>query len=248
MESITTTTIYVGGDLDTIESIYDNVVPIPGSIFEMGCSPGDSDCYDGELPRHTVAISAFKMSAYEITQGQWEAVMGEKPSWFDECGSDCPVEDVSWYEMQDFIEELNSQTGKNYRLPTEAEWEYAARAGSTTKWYCGNDEDCVTDIAWYGDNSGMKTHPVGQKQPNTWGLFDMTGNVWEWVQDWFDLDYYSSSPSTDPQGPDVISIHTVRGGGWDADDLYCRSSVRGGYSPSLPDSQSSLGFRLCLPQ
>jgi len=186
---------------------------------------------------------SFKMSVYEITQGQWKAVMGNNPSYFSSCGDDCPLEDVSWNDVQDFIDNLNQQTGKNYRLPTEAEWEYAARAGTTTKYYCGDNRSCLRDIAWYRDNSDNQTHPVGQKAPNAWGLYDMSGNVWEWVQDWYDSDYYSSSPETDPQGPDSGAGRVFRGGGW-LNYEGCRSSYRYGTRPS--NGRNNLGFRLCL--
>jgi len=228
------------GDIDI------TMIDIPGGTFEMGCSPGDSECLDDENPRHTVTISAFKMSAYEITQGQWEALMGNNPADNDECGSNCPVELVYWNDVQDFIGELNNQTGMNYRLPTEAEWEYAARAGTTTKWYCGDDESCLDDIAWYDDNSGGQTHPVGQKEPNAWGLYDISGNVWEWCSDWYDADYYDISPSTDPQGPASTSVRVDRGGGSNSVARSCRSTHRRYGYPSY--GTSSLGFRLCLPQ
>ena len=212
----------------------------------MGCSPGDRGCRSDESPRHTVTISAFKMSAYEITQGQYEEVRGGNPSSFKECGSNCPVENVNWDYVQNFIEELNSLTGKNYRLPTEAEWEYAARAGTTTKWYCGDDPSCVDDIAWWFGNAELKTHPVGQKQANAMGLYDMIGNVKEWCSDWYDSDYYDISPSTDPQGPASTSVRVDRGGGSNSVARSCRSTHRRYGYPSY--GTSSLGFRLCLPQ
>lgn len=239
----TTTTTTGGGGIDL------TMISIPGGTFDMGCSPGPNSCLFEEYPRHTVTISAFKMSAYEITQAQWEAVMSRTPSVFDECGSNCPVETVSWDDVQNFIEELNNKTGKQYRLPTEAEWEYAARAGTTTPWYCGDDERCLDDIAWYWDNSGSTTHPVGQKQPNAWGLYDMTGNVYEWCSDRYDQDYYTVSPSTDPQGPDdslKFRQRVYRGGSWGnyADDTV--SSYRGHGHPNF--DWYTIGFRLCLPQ
>jgi formylglycine-generating enzyme required for sulfatase activity len=244
----TTTTTTVENDPE-IERIFNNMVSIPGGTYEMGCSPDDSECEYDELPQHTVTISAFKMSAYEITQGQWEAVMGENPSYFSISGEDCPVEYVTWNDVQDFIEELNSQTGENYRLPTDAEWEYAARAGTTTKWYCGDDSGCVEDIAWYWDDFGsqtQQTHPVGQKTPNAWGMYDMSGNVQEWCQDWYDNIYYSVSPGTDPQGPESGSSRVTRGCSWTHGVGYCRSASRDHSFHSLKSSY--LGFRLALPQ
>ncbi len=238
-----------GPELDTVESIEEHMVTIPGGSFKMGCSDGDSDCDEDELPQHEVTISSFKISAYEVTQGQWEAVMGENPSSCDDCGDDCPVEDVSWDDVQDFIKELNSLTGMQYRLPTEAEWEYAARAGTTTKYYCGDDESCLDTIAWYAVNSDGTTHRVGQKTPNAWGLYDMSGNVWEWVSDWYDFDYYEISTSTDPQGPASGDYRVLRGGGWESSyggPEYCRSSFRFNFTP--PSDYSFLGFRLALSQ
>jgi len=239
-----------------LKNIYDNMISIPGGTFEMGCSDdsgyvcltyteyleGLCDCWTDTVA-HRVTISSFKMSAYEVTHDQWETVMGYNPSGFSGC-SDCPIDDVSWNEVQDFIDELNGLTGKQYRLPTEAEWEYAARAGTTTKWYCGDDESCLDDIAWNMGNSNEQTHPVGQKEPNALGLYDMSGNVYEWVQDWYGEDYYSVSPSTDPQGPDSGFARAKRGGGWRYNGTYCRSFNRGGSTPSY--HYNYLGFRLAL--
>jgi formylglycine-generating enzyme required for sulfatase activity len=234
-------------DLDSIQSIYDTLVSIPSGTFDMGCSPGDTYCSSGsggELPQHTVTISnGFKMSAYEITQGQWQAVMGSNPSYFSSCGSDCPVDQVSWNTIQTFITTLNSLTGRNYRLSTEAEWEYAARAGTTTKYYCGDDESCLGSIAWYDSNAGGMTHPAGEKTPNSFGLYDMTGNVVEWVNDWYGN--YSSGSFIDPQGPPTGAHRVLRGGAWGSAGIYCRSSSRGYHAPSA--SNNHLGFRLCLP-
>ncbi len=149
----------------------------------------------------------------------------------------------SWNDTQTFITNLNNQTGQSYRLCTEAEWEYAARAGTETKWYCGDEESCLDKIAWYYDNSGDKTHPVGTKSPNAWGLYDMSGNVWEWVNDWFSNSYYSMEPSTDPTGPVSGSNRVVRGGSEYSSARNCRSALRDYDYPS--DGWNDLGFRLC---
>ena len=153
---------------------------VPPGEFRMGSKSSEAD--DDERPRMRVRISrGFFLGKYEVTQGQWEAVMGSNPSRFDGCGPDCPVENVSWDDVQEFIRRLNAREGGNrYRLPTEAEWEYAARAGTNGDHY-GN----LAAIAWHEDNSGNRTHPVGRKAPNEWGLYDMLGNVWEWVEDWY---------------------------------------------------------------
>jgi formylglycine-generating enzyme required for sulfatase activity len=185
-------------------------VTIPAGEFQMGCSPDDGECAAREKPRHRVRISeSFEMNRYLITQAMWEAVMQENPSHFR--GPDRPVERVTWDEAQEFLKRMNRRhDGYQYRLATEAEWEYAARAGTTGKRY--GDLDA---IAWYNVNSGGETHPVGQKQPNAWGLYDMLGNVWEWLQDRYELDYYQHSPLTDPQGPSRLGKpHVLRGGSW----------------------------------
>ena len=232
--------------LNTVESINDNMVSIPGGTFMMGCTPEDTDCDSDEFPRHSVTLSSFEIGRYEVTQGQWETVMGSNPSYFDTCGDDCPVEQVSWDNTQTFISELNSQTGLSYRLCTEAEWEYAARAGSETKWSCGDDASCLGDIAWYDANSGEISHPVGQKNPNVWGLYDMSGNVWEWVNDWYDADYYDVSPTTNPKGPVTGSNRVYRGGSWYYPARICRSAFRLSIFPSTGIAISGpLGFRLC---
>jgi formylglycine-generating enzyme required for sulfatase activity len=158
------------------------LIQLPAGQFMMGASPNDSDASDGEKPQHLVKLKAFAMGKYPITQAQYEAVMGENPSWF-EGNPNNPVEGLSWNEAQAFCKKLSRVTGKQYRLPSEAEWEYACRAGTTTRYYFGDNANQLGDYAWFCDNSGSKTHPVGQKRPNGWGLYDMHGNVWEWCED-----------------------------------------------------------------
>lgn len=219
------------------------MVSISAGTFMMGCTPGDTECYPDESPRHSVTLSSFEIGKYEVTQGQWEEVMGSNPSDHNTCGDDCPVEQVSWDDVQTFITELNSQTGSSYRLCTEAEWEYAARAGTETKWYCGDIETCLSGIAWYETNSGFVTHPVGQKSANTWGLYDMTGNVWEWVYDRYGDNYYNVSPTTNPTGPVSGADRVFRGGSSFNPSMHCRSAIRGYTTQSNDDSD--LGVRLC---
>jgi len=214
-------------------------VSIPAGRFAMGCSPGDSQCGGDENPRHEVRISrSFELGKYEVTQGQWVKVMGNNPSNFK--GDDrLPVEQVSWNEAQAFIAKLNDlNDGYRYRLPTEVEWEYAAR-GRTTGPYYGN----LDAIAWYDSNSGSKTHPVGQKQPNGFGLYDMVGNVWEWCADWHGESYYGSSPATDPNGPSSGQYRVLRGGSWNYVARYARVSGRGRGSPD--GRYNCDGFRVC---
>jgi formylglycine-generating enzyme required for sulfatase activity len=231
-------------------------VYLPAGEFFMG----SADKEDDALPIHKVKIShSFEMGKYEITQGAWKAVMGNNPS--NSKGLNLPVELVSWNDAQKFIQAINSKSTKyNYRLPTEAEWEYACRAGSTSD-YAGDLEA----MAWFANNSGAKhldadqlfledrvellnvlfnnrcqTHPVGRKQPNAWGLYDMHGNVWEWCQDWFDK--YPNSYQVDPQGPSAGTVRVERGGSWSNRDVRCHSAFRTSDAPSYRGND--LGFRL----
>ncbi len=212
-------------------------VRIPVGEFGMGST--SSEVRSDEQPVTRVTISrAFYMGRYEVTQGQWEAVMGSNPSHFEECGPDCPVELVTWNEVQEFIGKLNAMPGEApHRLPTEAEWEYAARAGTGGDRF-GSDLDV---IAWYSGNSGRRTHAVGGKAPNGYGLHDMLGNVWEWVQDWHGT--YPGDAGTDPQGPVSGLDRVLRGGGWTSNAEYCRASHRLEFPPDGIKFRS-LGFRL----
>ena len=211
-------------------------VQIPAGEFMMGSTSDEAFDYF-EQPVTRVRISrGFWLGKYEVTQGQWQAVMGSNPSFFDECGPDCPVGNVSWEDAQEFIRRLNAAVGEQrYRLPTEAEWEYAARAGTSGDRY-GN----LDAIAWYGDNSGDRPHPVGRKAPNAWGLYDMLGNVNEWMQDWFGP--YPGGAVTDPRGSGSGSKRVARGGSWFSSARGCRASYRYNYSPGYRGS--ILGFRL----
>ncbi len=210
---------------------------IQAGIMQMG-----SAVFDDEQPVHEVRISRpFYLGKYPVTQGQWEAVMGDNPSYF-RGNRNRPVEHVAWEAVQAFIRKLNEAEGRPvYRLPTEAEWEYAARAGFATVYGFGDDQSRLHRYAWYANNSGGKTHPVKQLKPNAWGLFDMHGNVWEWTQDWYSDTYYTSSPRHDPPGPDTGLYRVVRGGGWDCRAGDCRSASR---NAELADSCSPVvGFR-----
>jgi len=163
---------------------------VKGGCYQMGDTFGDGA--PEEKPVHDVCVSDFYMGKHEVTQGQWKRIMGNNPSSFSGCGDNCPVEHVSWNDAQNFIRRLNSQSGKRYRLPTEAEWEYAARSGGKReKWAGSGNEASSGDYAWYSSNSGSKAHPAGQKLPNGLGLHDMSGNVWEWCNDWYDGTYYN---------------------------------------------------------
>ncbi|MCX5814720.1 MAG: formylglycine-generating enzyme family protein [Proteobacteria bacterium] len=217
------------------------LVFVKAGCFDMGDT--FSNGHVNEKPVHNACVSDFYMGKHEVTQGQWKAVMGNNPSRSSSCGDACPVENVSWDDTQEFIKKFNSRDGKSYRLPTEAEWEYAARSGGKKEKYAGISSDSdLGSYAWYTSNSGNKTHPVGQKQPNSLGLYDMSGNVWEWVQDWYDKDYYSSSPRNNPKGPSSGSRKVLRGGSWDVNPGDVRASNRGSGFP--PYGDVSLGFRV----
>ena len=212
------------------------MVPIPAGSFQMGSYDGESD----EKPTHTVTLSAFEMSSEEITQGQYKVVMGKNPSWFTG-DNNLPVENVSWNDAVEFCRALSQNTGSKFRLPTEAEWEDACRAGSVTYYYTGNSASDLGKAGWYKGNSGSKTHPVGQKRPNAWGLYDMHGNVWEWCNDRY-VDYYGSSPSTDPAGPLSGARRVSRGGSCYNFARNCRSGCRNSDDPS--HNNIRLGFRI----
>jgi formylglycine-generating enzyme required for sulfatase activity len=216
---------------------------VPPGIFTMGCTPSNQDgCTGDENPTHSVTLTqAFYLSRYEVTQSQWVAKMGSNPSAFQGVNypdaANRPVERVSWNTIQGYL----SVTGM--RLPSEAEWEYACRAGTTTAFNNGSSDDAtVGTIAWYSSNSDSQTHAVGSKAANALGLHDMSGNVWEWVNDWYGSNYYSVSPSTNPLGSVSGSSRVWRGGSWYTDAYYVRSSKRYSYAPG--SSVNNVGFRV----
>ena len=224
-----------------LQNLVDNMVHVEGGTFTMGAtSEQGSDADNNEYPTHQVTLSSFSIGKYEVTQEEWEAVMGSNPSNFK--GAKLPVEQVSWEDCQEFIRKLNALTGKRFRLPTEAEWEYAARGGNRSHGYKYAGSDNLGSMAWFTDNSGNKTHPVGQKSPNELGLYDMSGNVWEWCQDRYGD--YSSSSETNPTGPNSGSYRVLRGGSWISDAWLWRSSCRYYYAPSR--RYYYLGLRLAL--
>ena len=226
---------------EVIKKLAENMVYVEGGTFTMGAtSEQGSDAESQEKPAHQVTLSSFYIGKYEVTQAEWEAVMGANPS--SSKGDNFPVEQVSWDDCQEFIRKLNEMTGKNFRLPTEAEWEYAARGGNKSggyKYAGGNDVD---NVAWIEDNCGNKTHPVGTKRGNELGLYDMTGNVREWCQDWFGD--YSSASQTNPQGPATGTKRVFRGGSSGNYAMFCRLSCRYGVTPDFRDCGS--GLRLAL--
>ncbi len=217
---------------------------IPAGNFMMGSPDSEQDRDDDEGPQHKVTITEpFYIGIYEVTQEQWEAVMGvmgDNPSYFEASGN--PVERVGWGDCEEFLYYLNAMNIGTFRLPTEAEWEYACRAGNSTRFSFGDDQDysAVGDYAWYIFNSSDTTHTVGEKRPNAWGLYDMHGNVWEWCSDWYDV--YDSESRIDPQGPPTGSGKVIRGGCWFSFPSDSRSASR----HSSNQWNEKIGFRLVM--
>jgi len=236
------------------------MVLIPAGEFLMGSPDSDKVANGNQSPQHRVRITKpFYLGKYKVTQEQWEVVMGSNPSKFK--GPKNPVATVSWDDCQQFFDKLNVKTGPGdgkFQLPTEAQWEYACRAGSTMRYFFGDDEARLREYAWCDSNTDSKTHPVGEKKPNAWGLYDMYGNVWEWCADYWDgyLRYYAHSPTDDPTGPRVMPqfphdvgdrtdpIRVYRGGSWLNAAGSCCSALRGfSYSGSR---DGCVGLRACL--
>ena len=194
-----------------IQKLLKDMVYVKGGTFTMGCTSEQNNCSNDQKPSHPVTLSSFNIGKYEVTISQWQAVMGSNPSYTEGC-AECPLQTVSWNKIQDFIRKLQKLSGKRFRLPTEAEWEFAARGGNRSKGYRYAGSNSMSSIAWYKENSNEKVHPVGQKDSNELGLYDMSGNVNEWCSDWYDADYYASSPSTNPKGPSSGVQRVTRGG------------------------------------
>jgi formylglycine-generating enzyme required for sulfatase activity/serine/threonine protein kinase len=225
-----------------IQKLINDMVSVQGGTFSMGCtSEQGGDCYDDEKPTRSITLRTYSIGKYEVTQAQWRAVMNNNPSKFSGCDN-CPVENVSWEEVQDFIRKLNQMTGQKFRLPTEAEWEFAARGGNKSKGYKYSGSNNLGSVAWHDGNSS-KTQSVGQKQANELGLYDMSGNVAEWCSDWYGT-YSSSSSQTDPRGPTTGNYRVVRGGNWLSSERKCRVSDRASWIPT--HSKETLGFRLAM--
>ena len=219
------------------------MVKVEAGSFDMGATPEMKKPYDWEKPVHRVTLTNnYYIGKYEVTQALWKIVMGSNPSNFK--GDNLPVENVSWNNCQKFISKLNKLTGKSFRLPTEAEWEFAARGGNKSRGYLYSGSNAIGDVAWYEGNSSFMTHAVGTKQPNELGIYDMTGNVWEWCQDWYDS--YSSSPQTNPTGAVSGSYRVDRGGSWNCLARSCRASCRDRCTPDYRNN--SCGLRLVLSE
>lgn len=239
-------------DLDLGGGVSLKLAPIPAGTFQMGSPKGSVGAAFNESDRHrrddvyqheVILSKGFLMGATEVTQAQYRAVTGQTPSVFK--GDDHPVDNVSWEDAVKFCELLSAKTGKTVRLPTEAEWEYACRAGSATRYYFGEDPDhtALADHAWYEANSGRQTRPVAQKKPNAWGLYDMPGNVWEWCSDFF-KGPYEDKTVTDPRGAASGDTRIMRGGCWETGPLSLRGANRGGVIPTRATSR--FGFRVVV--
>jgi formylglycine-generating enzyme required for sulfatase activity len=225
----------------TVNDVPFKMIRVDGGTFTMGAtSEQGDDAWDNEKPAHKVTLSSYYIGETEVTQELWQAVMGSNPSWYS--GSRKPVECVSWYDCQEFIRELNSMTGQNFRLPTEAEWEFAARGGNKSRGYKYAGSNNFDDVSWHSGNSNRQTHVVETKVANELGLYDMSGNVWEWCQDWDGS--YSGSSQTNPTGPSSGSSRVQRGGSWNFDATYSRVSSRYINLPSSHDARQ--GLRLAL--
>ena len=227
-----------GDEIFFVNGVSFTMVHVEGGTFQMGSE--DSESLSDEQPVHQVTLSTFSIGQTEVTQELWEAVMGTNPSYFK--GAKLPVEQVSWYDCQTFFSKLNSMTGQQFRLPTEAEWEYVARGGSRSKGYKYSGSNNIGDVAWYDSNSGNTTHEVATKAPHELGVYDMSGNVWEMCHDWFGS--YRSSSQTNPVGPSSGTYRVRRGGGW---NTYAKDLPVTRRFISAPDySGYFLGLRLAL--
>lgn len=239
VKRVATKASYSNGTL-TVNGIKYNMVWVDGGTFRMGATSEQGSEISDEKPVHSVTLSGYYIGKTEVTQALWQAVMGSNPSYFE--GDDLPVEQVSWDDCQEFIRKLNSLTGQNFRLPTEAEWEFACRGGNNSRGYKYSGSNYIDNVAWYDGNSGDKTHPVATKSPNELGIYDMSGNVWEWCADWYGD--YSSGRQTNPKGPYGGSDRVSRGGSWNSYAGICRSSNRYINYPAGRDG--NLGLRLAL--
>ena len=220
------------------------MVAVEGGTFSMGSNDGDSD----EKPVHQVTLDSYCIGQTEVTQALWQAVMGCNPSYFQ--GTSNPVENLSYNDCIDFINKLNTllkdqlPQGRKFRLPTEAEWEFAARGGNKSKGYEYSGSNSISTVAWYDGNSGSTTHPVKQKAGNELGLYDMSGNVYEWCSDWYGSNYYSSSPQNNPKGPGSGADRVLRGGSWIYYRQCCRSANRYNFAPGY--RYNDYGLRLAF--
>ena len=236
--------IYENDYVVVVNGVMFKMIAVEGGTFQMGAtSEQGSDAYDNEKPVHSVTLSDYYIGETEVTQELWEVVMGSNPS-YSSGYPQRPVESISWYDCQEFITKLNQLTGKNFRLPTEAEWEYAARGGNKSQGYKYSGSNTIGNVAWYYGNSGSEIHDVKTKAANELGIYDMSGNVWEWCQDWYGS--YSSGWQTNPTGPSSGYYRVYRGGCWFDYAKHCRVSYR--YYHDSVDGNVGFGLRLALSQ
>ena len=242
----------------TVNNVSFEMIFVEGGTFVMGCTPEQSDCFNSEKPAHNVSLSDFYMGKYPITQKLWYIVMGssiqqqrslaERNTLCGE-GDDYPMYFVNYEECEAFCNKLNTllsnllPEGYKFGLPAEAQWEYAARGGKKSNGYKYSGGNSINNFAWNYDNSNKTTYPVGKKMPNELTIYDMSGNVWEWCSDWYDVNYYGSSPSIDPKGPNSGTLRVIRGGAWNEAATRCRVSNRGNSSNYR---LNRIGFRICL--
>ena len=238
-DSLSQLVSYSNGELN-VNSVTYKMVSVAGGTFTMGATSEMKGAWEHELPTHKVTLSGFSIGQTEVTQALWKAVMENNPSHFD--GDNLPVECVSWDDCNAFLSKLDSMTGKNFRFPTEAEWEFAARGGNNSNHTPYSGSGNINDIAWHKGNSGSKTHPVAQMNANELGIYDMCGNVWEWCSDWYGD--YSDKAQTNPLGAHKGTLRVLRGGDFNSDARYCRSSYRTGNKPDF--RYNGFGFRICL--
>lgn len=251
-----------GRSVVTVNGVSFGMIKVKGGTFQMGAPDSDTVAYNLEKPQHIVTLGDFYIAETEVTQELWQAVMGSNPSYYNTKGADYPVENVTWYDCDDFINRLNALTGKRFRMPTEAEWEYAARGGRNSRGYRYSGSNCLDDVAWYWKNSGDRylqgndsdwkwdtvmnnnccTHPVRSKASNEIGLYDMNGNVWEWCNDWCST--YTADAEKNPRGADSGSVRVVRGGGWYDFERNSRVSQRGKHNPDY--HSNCFGLRIAL--
>jgi len=217
-----------------------DLLTLPAGSFVMGSSIGTEE--DAFTPSRTVNVKAFSIGKYEVTQAQWLSVMGTKPSMFK--GDNLPVEQITWKQAKEYCRKLSEKTGQTYRLPTEVEWEYAARAGSQTDFYFGSDASRINDYAWFDENSDETTHPVGEKLPNAFGLYDMYGNVWEWTADCWNTSYLGAPVDSSAWTTGDCSMRVVRGGSWYNKLRYIKSTARARYSSEIRYNSRGGGLRV----
>jgi formylglycine-generating enzyme required for sulfatase activity len=229
---------------ETVNGVQIEMVFVKGGTFTMGCTREQGEfCYDSEKPSHSVTLSDFYIGKFEVTQKQWRAVMGSDPAYLTIDSGECPIAKVSWNDVQIFIRTLDSLTEKKYCLPSEAQWEYAARGGNKSMGFKYSGSNIPEDVEWHASTFG-KPHPVGQKKPNELGLYDMSGNVWEWCNDWYGA--YKLQKQVNPIGPESGLSRVDRGGSWGNYPLDCRSTKRDAENPTW--RSDFIGFRLvCIP-